>query len=303
MHISLDSALGQQRRLNQVGESITQIAPNPAAAYSLRSLTGGDPRAVRIRRSSDNSEQDFTVSEISAGALVDFVGSGNDGFVETWYDQSGNGNDLTQATASKQPTIVTSGAINTRNSQPIVKFIQTNETHLEGVSSIFPTGTDIAMTVFHAMHVDTSSSNRIGLFGHKNAGNSPSTNKYLTGSGPNIKTVIKTKDASNTVVSLQSDAVTSNDSDAIITYLSSMSNGTVTHAVFNLGAQVGSTLTGSITDQSYESGNTTILGSRTTGDNFSDSEFFEVIVYASDQLSNRNAIESNLSNKYGISLS
>jgi len=73
MHISLDSALGQQRRLNQVGESITQIAPDPAAAYSLRSLTGGDPKVVRVRRESDNHEQDFTASEVSSGALVDFV--------------------------------------------------------------------------------------------------------------------------------------------------------------------------------------------------------------------------------------
>ena len=73
MHISLDSALGQQRRLNQVGESITQIAPDPAAAYSLRSLTGGDPKVVRVRRGSDNHEQDFTSSEVSSGALQDFV--------------------------------------------------------------------------------------------------------------------------------------------------------------------------------------------------------------------------------------
>ena len=72
MHVSLDSALGRQRRLNQIGESIMQIAPDPAAAYSLRSLTGGDPRAARVRRNS-NDEQDFTVSEVSSGALVDFV--------------------------------------------------------------------------------------------------------------------------------------------------------------------------------------------------------------------------------------
>ena len=73
MHISLDSALGQQRRLNQVGESVTQIAPDPAAAYSLRSITGSDPKVVRVRRESDNHEQDFTASEVSSGALVDFV--------------------------------------------------------------------------------------------------------------------------------------------------------------------------------------------------------------------------------------
>ena len=73
MHISLDSALGRQRRLNSVGESVLQIAPNAAAAYSLRSLTGGDPQVVRVRRSSNNAEQDFTSSGVSSGALTSFV--------------------------------------------------------------------------------------------------------------------------------------------------------------------------------------------------------------------------------------
>ena len=72
MHISLDSAIGQQRRLNQVGETINSIAA-PAAAYSLRSLTGGDPKVVRVRRESDNTERDFTASDVNSGALVDFV--------------------------------------------------------------------------------------------------------------------------------------------------------------------------------------------------------------------------------------
>ena len=72
MHISLDSALGRQRRLNQVGETISSIA-TPAAAYSLRSLTGGDPKVVRVRRESDNDEQDFTASEVASGAMLDYV--------------------------------------------------------------------------------------------------------------------------------------------------------------------------------------------------------------------------------------
>ena len=73
MHISLDSALGRQRRLNSVGESVLQIAPNAAAAYSLRSLTGGDPKVVRVRRASDNGERDFTGSEITSGEMVSWV--------------------------------------------------------------------------------------------------------------------------------------------------------------------------------------------------------------------------------------
>ena len=43
-----------------------------------------------------------------AAALLAFVGSGS-GFVTKWYDQSGQGNDIAQATASKQPKIVDSG--------------------------------------------------------------------------------------------------------------------------------------------------------------------------------------------------
>ena len=73
MHISLDSALGRQRRLNSVGESVLQIAPNAAAAYSLRSLTGGSPKVVRVRRASDNGERDFTSAEINSGEMVSWV--------------------------------------------------------------------------------------------------------------------------------------------------------------------------------------------------------------------------------------
>jgi len=73
MHISLDSALGRQRRLNSVGESVLQIAPDAAAAYSLRSLTGGDPDVVRVRRETDNTEKDFSGSQIESGEMARWV--------------------------------------------------------------------------------------------------------------------------------------------------------------------------------------------------------------------------------------
>ena len=145
MHISLDSALGRQRRLNSVGESVLQIAPNAAAAYSLRSLTGGDPQVVRVRRSSDNGEQDFTASGISSGALVAFVGSGNDGFVETWYDQSGNSEDAVQETAGSQPKIVNAGDLVVLSGVPALLF---DESFLVATGFAFsPSGDFLAVTV------------------------------------------------------------------------------------------------------------------------------------------------------------
>ena len=58
-----------------------------SAAYSLRNLSSSTTDVVRVRRSSNDDEQDFTASEVSGGALATFVGAGNDGFVTTWYDQ------------------------------------------------------------------------------------------------------------------------------------------------------------------------------------------------------------------------
>ena len=113
MHISLDSALGRQRRLNSVGESALQIAPGATAAYSLRSLTGGDPKVVRVRRP-NGDERDFTSSQINSGEMLSWVTENffaNDGFVVTWYDQSGNGRNAVQATAGSQPKIVNAGSL------------------------------------------------------------------------------------------------------------------------------------------------------------------------------------------------
>tara|TARA_R110000744_G_scaffold136024_1_gene245746 strand:- start:801 stop:1637 length:837 start_codon:yes stop_codon:yes gene_type:complete len=93
-----------------------------AVAYSLRLLdstyTGS---AIRVRRSSDNAEQDigFANNILDTASLLTFVSSG-DGFVDTWYDQSGNAKDMTQTTAARQPKIVSSGTVLLENGKPIL---------------------------------------------------------------------------------------------------------------------------------------------------------------------------------------
>lgn len=93
-----------------------------AAAYSLRNLTIlSDAPVVRVRRSSDNTEQDLTAAQVTDGTLITFCGAGN-GFVRTWYDQSGNGNHVVQTATGSQPQIIVSGELNLLNTKPALKF-------------------------------------------------------------------------------------------------------------------------------------------------------------------------------------
>jgi hypothetical protein len=101
-----------------------------AAAYSLRKLRNGyTGAAIRVRRSSDNAETDigFSAGVIDTAALLSFVGAGN-GFVVTWYDQSGSGSNVTRAAvASQQPKIVSSGVVELKNTKPAVLFDGTDD--------------------------------------------------------------------------------------------------------------------------------------------------------------------------------
>ena len=80
-----------------------------SAAYSLRDIGAMGGKVVNVRRDSDDETDSFSAIQLATGAVETFVGSGNNGFVDTWYDQSGNGNNAVQSTLAYQPKIVNSG--------------------------------------------------------------------------------------------------------------------------------------------------------------------------------------------------
>jgi hypothetical protein len=96
-----------------------------AAAYSLRLLRSGyTGNAIRVRRASDNTEQNigFVNNVLDTASLTSFC-SGTNGFVTTWYDQSGNGRDATQSTGASQPKIYDSvGGVIEVNSKPAISI-------------------------------------------------------------------------------------------------------------------------------------------------------------------------------------
>jgi len=96
---------------------------NVEAAYSVRKLSASYAgSSIRVRRSSDNSEQDIGFDgngDLDTSALTTFVGA-NNGLVVKWYDQSGNSNDGVQTNSNLQGHIVASGVISTHGGKPAV---------------------------------------------------------------------------------------------------------------------------------------------------------------------------------------
>ena len=121
---------------SNVGDYFTQNTPlldtytGAAAAYSLRKLSSSySGSAIRVRRSSDNTEQDINFNvfgELDTVSLLAFAGT--DAFVKVWYDQSSNGVDVTQTNTGKQPQIVSSGTVIVEaNGKPAIKFDGSND--------------------------------------------------------------------------------------------------------------------------------------------------------------------------------
>jgi len=100
------------------------------AAYSLRKLrTDYTGSAIRVRRSSDNAEQDigFVSNDLDTTALLAFVGA-DSGFVTTWYNQSStSGLNVTQTSAGAQPRIVNGGVVELENGKPALNSYGTTQ--------------------------------------------------------------------------------------------------------------------------------------------------------------------------------
>ena len=79
--------------------------------------------SVRVRRGTDDAEQDFTYSEVADGSLEAWVNQTNGfGFVHTLYDQSGNNINATQTQNDYQPLIVNGGSLVTENGKAAITF-------------------------------------------------------------------------------------------------------------------------------------------------------------------------------------
>lgn len=90
--------LRRQHFENQLGQTV-RSTPNAAYSFARLSLAYQGP-ICKVRRASDNTTLDcWSISDISAFC------AGTNGFIATWYDQSGNGRHVTQAVNADQPKV------------------------------------------------------------------------------------------------------------------------------------------------------------------------------------------------------
>ena len=156
-----------QQVINQSagGSFLLDTYPNAAAAYSLRQLKSGITNVVRVRRSSDDAEQDFTPTQITDGTLTAWTGVSNFSVV-TFYDESGNtGRDNTESDPLKQFTLGLSGVLNTLNTKPVIVGSSVSAYNSYNIS---PFKHDTGFTMVFVGKTDLASRNRVVAVGPSN---------------------------------------------------------------------------------------------------------------------------------------
>lgn len=120
------SVLGHRLRayVRPSGSLLLDTYGSATAAYSVRKLrTGYAGNCVRVQRSSDSTEQNIGfdgAGYLDTASMLTFAGAGDCGAV-TWYDQSGNGYDLTTSNRNVAKLVV-AGVLQTHNSVATCKF-------------------------------------------------------------------------------------------------------------------------------------------------------------------------------------
>jgi hypothetical protein len=244
-------------------------------AYSVRLLrTAYTGDAMRIREDSGNTETDIgfdSNGDLDTAAIKSFcdaAGTGVNGYVVTWYDQSGNGNDATQSTTASQPKIYDGSAVITAGGIPAVDPMGT---------SFMPTGANYTQA-FSSYVVCENPTTGIGyIHSGLNEFGILTARKQYTQCGIYSGTWLR--DNSYTPADRSLFASVFNGSSSSL-----HENGSVVVS--------GNAGTGNPTNMT--------LFARSATDGRSTNRVSEFIFYESDQSSNRTGIESNINTYYSV---
>lgn len=252
------------------------------AAYSLRKLNSDyTGYAVRVSRDGDNAEMNVGFDadgNLDTASIEATFYTGSNIRIKTWYDQSGNGNDITQATVANRPLLY--------NNSGSLKVDGRSAMYLNGNSHALPfdaTGLDIGnLSSFIVSQNSNITGEQMALALSGTAGDKRWYAPYMTagtfyygyaGSSTAVSTTANTANNLHTAIA----GATQGDFEA---FLNGASLGTATLAS---GIDTASTGIGNQDGNYYHNG-----------------FIQEVIVYSSDQSERREGIERNISNHYDL---
>ena len=263
-------------------DTYTGAAVAYSAARRLSSTYTGS--LIRVRRSSDNAEQDIGYDAnnvLDESALTTFVGA-NNGFVTTWYDQSGNANNATQSTAANQPQIVSSGVVNTQaglsSGKPALSFDAVND---------FMDFTSLVTTTNYTAFVAQKRLNS-GL-------SSQWITQKATSTGTRPYAAILYGGTSNAYMSTYNSSTQVIAATNTTNYILLTSRWGSTQSIYiNNSALTTSTGTDGNSGTGFD-----VIGRRTSGE-YSNVNNTEIILYSSDKLSDLTGISDNINTFYSI---
>ena len=296
---SLGLGLGLHRANRALFRGLLDQYGGAAAAYSLRALSSGwlAGDVVEVRRDADGAtgiiHKSFTEGEINSGVMLawvtEFSGTAN-GFVSTWYDQSGFANDATQGTTTSQPKIVDAGALVVNaNGDNSLLFDNTDDFLSANAVAASFSGTSMPASTFAVIEVTGAGNSALYSLGNSSTGTQ--FQEPMLADGTYYEYFFRDdaaaiKSGSNISTYAGVDLASSISSGTALDYLINGSN-IVTAADITLG---------STTLNRFTIG---ALG-RDLDSNFFGGYVVEMIVYPSDQTSNRVAIEANINDAYTI---
>jgi hypothetical protein len=274
----IDSANSFTAFTNGLPSSENPTTINGSFTFSVIGSQAAQVHQELILYNSDQTDNrtalEANIGEVYGIAGIPAYDDTVNGFVETWYDQSGNGNDATQLTAGSQPKIVNAGTLVTGG----LNFDGTNDS-LE--TSLVPPNVATLIGVAN-WDIENQATMIIG------ARDSANKRSYLSQTGAGVSAVGV---ANNVLVGVN--VVAGND------YLLLGIHSGSTRLLSTNGNVVSSSI-GTAPNNTVHGYSIGALNTAGTDGLFMDGTIQEVIVYASNQSANRLAIEANINNQYDI---
>lgn len=160
---------------------------SPTGAWSTRKLmTAYAGNCMQVRRSSDDGivTVGFSGNELDTAGMLAAMSTASNAFIVTWYDQSGNGHDVTQSSTNKQPQIVSSGTvITTVNGNPSPLFTTGTATQLLTATTMSNFINSSAYTALGSVNVNNTNGTIHGDTGSGATTDSTATGGFWWGGG------------------------------------------------------------------------------------------------------------------------